>query len=127
MTDPSPTARAIARTANASLRLVSSSTALLSLSQLLAMESELRGTLAIVNGQIQAELSGTFPINIPGRLTTHSRFTDDHRVVIDLSDWDSASDGEKEDEREEANVAGGELLARHGLLPLSHKNYRKGE
>lgn len=65
MTDSSPTARAITRTAQASLRLVSSSTGLLSISQLLAMEIELRGTLAIVNGQIQAELSGTFAKAIP--------------------------------------------------------------
>jgi hypothetical protein len=111
MTDSSPTARAIARTANASLKLVSSSTALLSLSQLLAMQSELRGTLATVNGQIQAELSGTSSMNIPRRLSTHPRFIDDHKVVIDLSDWDSVSDGEKEDEPKETNVAGGELLA----------------
>lgn len=109
MTDSSPTARAITRSAQASLRLVSSSTGLLSLSQLLAMEFELRGTLAIVSGQIQAELSGVFPKNVPRHLETHSYFTDDHRVVIDLSDWDSTFDDEQEtgpeDGREGTNVS----------------------
>jgi len=30
--------------------------------------------------------------------------SDDHRVVIDLSDWDSEPDEENEDEREGANI-----------------------
>ena len=60
MTESSATSRAITGTAFSSLRLVSSSTGLLSLVQLSALEFELSTTLAVVRGQIQAELSGAF-------------------------------------------------------------------
>ena len=46
-------------------------------------------------------------------LATHSSFTDDHRVIIDLSDWESTSDEENEEKEEEGessnveNTAGG--------------------
>lgn len=68
------------------------------------MESELRGTLAIVNGQIQAELSGASPKAIPVLSNIFIYSADDHRVIIDLSDWDCMSD-EGEDGHEGASVA----------------------
>jgi hypothetical protein len=60
MADSRPTAHTIFLATRASLRLVSSSTRLLSLSQLLAVESELRSTLADVRSQVQTLLSGPF-------------------------------------------------------------------
>jgi hypothetical protein len=60
MADSRSTACAITTAARASLRLVNSSSGLLSLSQLFTVESELRSTLAVVHGQIQAMLSGAF-------------------------------------------------------------------
>ena len=56
MTSPAntSTSHAIVRAVRASLRLTGSSLELLTLSQLFAVKSDLRQTLAIVNGQIQA-------------------------------------------------------------------------
>jgi len=57
MTDPS-TGRAIARALRASLRLVNTSSELLTLSQLYAVKSDLHETLGIVKGHIRAAESG---------------------------------------------------------------------
>ena len=61
MTEPTstPTSHAIVKTVHASMRLVGGSSELLTVSQLLTVKSDLRKTLAIVNGQIQAAQSGT--------------------------------------------------------------------
>jgi hypothetical protein len=102
MTDPSPTALAIFKAVRASLRLASSSSELLTIAQLLALKGDLRETLAIISSQIRTEESGTFANNFLKRLGNHSHFTDDHKVIIDLSDWESASD-----EEEGASAMGG--------------------
>jgi hypothetical protein len=94
-----PTGLAIVKAARASLRLVSCSSDQLTLSQLLAMESELRNTLAIVKGHIHAEFTGTSSKNVLKAYATHSYFTDDSRVLIDLTDWASSDE-------EEAKVGG---------------------
>lgn len=60
MADSSLTSRAITAAACSSLKLTSSSTGLLSLPQLIAIESELCTTLNIIRSQIRAELSGMF-------------------------------------------------------------------
>ena len=67
------TALAITVAVRASLGLVNSSAELLSISQLLALESELRTTLAIVKCQIQADFIGTFFENIPNCLANDSQ------------------------------------------------------
>ena len=61
MTEPTstPTSCAIVKTVHASMRLVGGSSELLTVSQILAVKSDLRKTLAIVNGQIQAAQSST--------------------------------------------------------------------
>jgi len=81
--------RAILRDVRASLRLVKSSSGLFTISQLLAVNYELRKTLAVIGGQIQAAQS------------------DGRRVVLDTSDWESASDEEKDGKKEETGAAGG--------------------
>lgn len=103
MAHSSPTSLAIVNAVRASLRLVSCSSELLSIAQLRAVRDDLCETLAIVNGQIQSENFGTLSGSLLTRLATHLCFADDRRVVIDLSDWDSASDGEDE-ETTDANV-----------------------
>ena len=40
-------------------------------------------------------------------LATYSHFTDDHRVLIDLSDWEDSSDEEIEDGEEATSTTGG--------------------
>jgi len=107
MTDPSPTSLAIFKAVRASLRLASSSSELLTIAQLLALKGDLRETLAIISGQIRTEESGTFAKNVVKCLETHSCFTDDHKVIIDLSDWESTSDEEEEDGIEDASGADG--------------------
>ena len=106
MAEPSPVNRAIFNTVCASLRLAGSSSGLLTISQLLGVKENLHATLAVISGQIQAEQTSKFANNVPKRLATHPCFTDDQRVIIDLSDWESASDEEIEGKGEDASVAG---------------------
>lgn len=97
MVDSSVPGRAILKTVRASLRLARNSSKLLTVSQLLAMESNIINTLATVRGQIQAEQSGTLSIGCSERTASHPRFTDDCKVILNMSDWDGTSDEEKED------------------------------
>jgi len=99
MTNPlnTPTSRAIVKAVRGSLRLVGSSSELLTASQLFAVRSDLHETLAIVNGQIQASQSGTSIWNVLERFATNSHFIDDQKLVIDLSDWEGSSDEGDED------------------------------
>ena len=64
------------------------------------MRSELHKALAAVDGQIQTRLPGAFLESIPGSLTTHLHFADPLSATIDLTEWDSTSEGETEDEDE---------------------------
>jgi len=124
MTGPSniPTGRAIVRAVRASLRLTGSSLELLTVSQLFAVKSELRQTLAIVNGQIQA----THPSSTASSggdleyFTTDSCFTDDQQLVIDLSDWDSASE---ENGERDGNVPGGKYPIISYFAYPAHENH----
>ena len=114
MADSTPTGRAIVQAVCAALRLVSSSDGLLTLSQLLAVKADIGEALAFVDGKIQAERSGVFSKEILICLATHQCFTDDHRVILDVSDWESASGEENEDEDEYTsaeNIAGGKRLS----------------
>lgn len=74
-----PLADAVTSATRASLRLVNSSTELLSISQLLAMDSELRTTLAAVHVQIRAKLSGAFSSEHFTRLETHISYRSSYR------------------------------------------------
>ena len=80
----------------------------LTLAQLLMLKDDLHKTLAVVDGQIRADLEapGMFAKNLFERLTTHSCFTGDRRVIIDSSDWEGTSDEEEEEEIEGGNTAG---------------------
>ena len=78
-----------------------------------ALSSDLRRTMAVVNGQIQAEESSAFAKNVLKRLVTHSCFTDGGRVLLDMSDWDDESDEEKEAEEKGTDRMGG----KYPLLP----------
>ena len=60
MSDSSATALAILNTVRASLRLVSCSSELLTIAQLLAVKEDLRETMAIISAQIQFENYGMF-------------------------------------------------------------------
>ena len=102
MADPSPTGNAIFETVRASLKLASSSSELFTINHLRALKDDLQVTLAVIRGQIQSEEIGTFAVDILNCLMTHSCFTDNIRVIIDLSDWESGSDDEKELEKERA-------------------------
>jgi len=113
MTDPS-TGRAIVNAIRASLRLVSSSSELLTISQLLAVKSDLRETLAIVNGQIGAMQSGTFPRNVLECLATYRNFTDDHKLIINMSDWE---DEEEESALVENQKGDGNTGGKYSILP----------
>ena len=117
MTD-SPTGRAITKVVCASLRLVSSLSEQLTVSQLLSVKRDLRETLAIINGQIQATQSSMFANNVLKCLATHPDFTDDNKLVIDMSDWEDTPDEEGpsgEDKIEDGNTAG----SRCPILPNS--------
>jgi len=83
-----PTGRAIARAVRASLKLVGGSLELLTESQLIAIQSNLRQTLAIVDNEISSTQISKFAANTLESLAADSRFTDGQRVVIDLSDWE---------------------------------------
>ena len=110
MTDP-PTGCAITKAICTLLKLASSSSKLLTVSQLLSVKKDLRETLAIINGQIHAAESGTFAKNVLKCLVTHLNFTDDHKLIIDMSDWEDTPDEEDstgEDKKEDGNAAGGE-------------------
>lgn len=99
MTDSLPTAHPIAAASHASLRLIVSTTGLLSLSQLLALQSELRTTLVAVQGQIRTKISCAFFENTLTRLIIYPHFTAPLiGAVIDLTEQDSSSEGEVEDE-----------------------------
>ena len=110
MADSSPTGLAILNAVRASLRLVGCSSELLTITQLLALKDDLRETLAIISAQIESENFGAFSRNLFRSLATHLRFTDDHRVIIDLStsDWESSSKAENRDaDPSTANTAEG--------------------
>ena len=93
MTDPSAAGRAILGTVHASLKLARNSSELLTISQLLAMEGNICATLAVVSDQIQVKRSSTFAKSSSWCTATDSHFTGG----LDASDWDNASDEEKED------------------------------
>jgi hypothetical protein len=113
MTDSSPVDRAIINAVRALLKLASRSLGRFTISQLHALSSDLRRTMAVVNGQIQAEESSAFAKNVLKRLVTHSCFTDGGRVLLDMSDWDDESDEEKEAEEKGTDGMGG----KYPLLP----------
>ena len=121
MTDSSntPTTRAMVRSVRASLRLVSCSSELLTESQLFAVKKDLQETLAIVNGQIQAIKSGTSLEDSSGCFATDSCFIDDHKLVIDMSDWEDTSD---EDEKDDRSASVGEYPTCPTSRWLSHKD-----
>lgn len=126
LSSPSPhmtdTALAITTAVRASLGLVSSSAELLSISQLFALESELRNALTIVKRQLRADLHGTFFKKILKCLANNLLFAflgpHSPGSTVDLTGWDSSSEGEKyEDEGvKAANIIGGESPATHGLV-----------
>jgi len=90
-----PTGRAIARAVRASLNLVGNSLELLTESQLVAIQSDLRQTLAIVDSKVPPVQPGKFAMDILATLAADSQFTDGQRVVLDLSDWEDESDGDR--------------------------------
>ena len=124
MPELSLTNRAIFKTVDASLKLASSSSELLTISQLLAIKDNLQATLAVISGQIQTENSGMFAENILNVWQPIRVSTGDYRVVIDMSDWESASDEEKEDRKEGASTAGGKYPIRLTPQPLAHGDHR---
>jgi hypothetical protein len=65
MTTPPPTGRAVARVLRSSLKAASRSLELLTTSQLLAMETDLRKTLTVVRDEIHARETGTPGTNVP--------------------------------------------------------------
>jgi hypothetical protein len=113
MTDHSRIDRAIVKALRASLKLASTSSGRLSLSQLYALNSDLRKTMAVINNQIQVEESGTSIENVLTQLATHSCFIDDRKILLDVSDWDSESDEEKEAKKKDTSGVGSE----YPLLP----------
>ena len=122
MTDSSATSNSIFAVVRASLRLAGNSSDMLTMAHLRALKDDLHATLAIIRGQIQSEGFSTFTKNILKCLTTHSSFTDDHRMIIDMSDWENASDEEKEDKKEDAGEVGGMCL----FLPNSVAAHSRG-
>jgi hypothetical protein len=96
----SPTGLAIVRALRASLRLVSSSSELLTISQLLAAKHDLCEMLAIVNGQIRTINSGSLVGKIREYPVPNTRFKGDKKVIIDLDDWEDTLDegGKNNDE-----------------------------
>ena len=108
MANPSPTGREIVQAVRKALRSVSGSDELLTHSQLLAVRTEINNALTFVNTQIQVEELCTSSKETPRCLATHLPcFTVDRKVVLDLSDWESASDEEEDgDERMGAETGG---------------------
>ena len=100
MAETYPAGCAVFRAVRALLKLMNSSSELLSLFQLLAMRNDLCETLAIINSKIEAEQSGMFDKNTPKSVATNQCFTDDRRVVIDMSDWESGSEEGGENENQ---------------------------
>ena len=100
MADPpnTPTGRAILKAARAMLLLVSSSSELLTHSQLLAVRNELRSALAIVNGQIQVVQSGQLFCK-RSHSTPNLYSTGGEKLVIDISDWEVTSDEDEEQDK----------------------------
>lgn len=97
------TGRAIVKAVRGTLGLVSSSSELLNGSQLLAVKSELRQTLAIVKGQLHFMKSGTFADNVLRCLAVNRSSTGSN--FIDISDWESA-DEEEEPSGEDGSAVG---------------------
>lgn len=60
----SPTSRAIVNTVRAALKLLSSSSEQLSVSQLLALKSDMREARVVVNDQMKVKQSSTFIENL---------------------------------------------------------------
>ena len=87
-----PTGHVITWAVRASLKLVGSSFELLTESQLIAIQSDLRRTLAVIEDQILTMESGNFATSILGTLAANSHFTANPKVVIDLSDWEDELD-----------------------------------
>jgi len=102
----SPAGHAIFEAVRASLRLVNSSSGLFTIPQLLAIEGDLRETLAVISGKVQAEQSGMSTRGLVKCLTTHSCFTGGGRTIIDC---ESSSDEEKEDQKEDIRAASGDF------------------
>jgi hypothetical protein len=100
MTAPdTSTGRAIVKTVHASLSLVSSSSELLTLSQLYAVRNELLVALAITNSKIRvgkSSLSFTTILKYPA---TNLHSTGEKKEVIDISNWDATSDEESEQDK----------------------------
>ena len=95
-----PTGDAIFAAVSASLKLASSSSELLTIDQLRALKFDLKVTLAVIRGQIQSEASGASAGNIFEHFETHSRFTDNNQVIIDLF-------GESDEEEAPASATSG--------------------
>ena len=110
MTDSSTTSNSIFAVVHMSLRLAGNLLDMLTMAHLHTLKDDLHVMLAIIHGQIQSKGFSTFTKNILKCLTTHSSFTDNHRMIIDMSDWENASDEEKEDKKEDAGEVGGMCL-----------------
>jgi len=88
------------------MKLVDSSLELLTESQLIAMRSDLHRMLAIVSGRLSPAQPSKFSMNVLKSLVADSHSTDNQKVVIDLSDWDS--DDSDKDESSDRDVPGSE-------------------
>lgn len=116
MSDTSPTGHAIYAVVRASLRLVSSSSELLTAPELVALEEDIYATLAVIRGQIQSEETGPFTQIVFKCLATHSSFTGDGRARVDMTAW-SDSDEEKEVEKE-VGMVGTSTAGAGGTHPI---------
>jgi hypothetical protein len=109
MADTPPTGCKIFRVILVSLKVMKDLPGQLTVPQLFALEADLRGTLAVVCGEIHARQSdsGSFAWSFLPPFAAHLCFTCDYRVIINMSDYKDSSDEEKEG-REDARV-GSEL------------------
>ena len=96
MTDSSPTSHVIYTVVCASLRLVSTSSELFTAGDLDTLKDNLQATLAVICGQIQSEETSRFTQHFFKCHATQASFAGDRRVLVDMLDWEDASDEEKE-------------------------------
>ena len=120
MAHSAPPGDAIFAVVCASLKLASSSTEQLTIDQLRALKFDLKVTLAVIRGQIKSEESGMFTQYIFEYFETHSCFTDDKRVRIDLVGVDSESD----EEEEPPSTTNGTYQTPPDLRPPAHGDHR---
>ena len=98
MANPSASlpARSLVQAVRASLKLANGSVDSLDISQLLALQHELHKTLGIIGEKLSDICSGMFLKWFNHAIGSSAYFSENQKIVIDLSDWEDGDTGDEQ-------------------------------